>query len=50
LFMLAVLPANIYAALKQVGMGGHVQGPRYLLVRIPLQVVLMAWAYWFAVQ
>jgi len=50
LFMLAVLPTNIYAALKRVDMGGHGQGPRYLLVRVPLQLVLMIWTYWFAVR
>jgi uncharacterized membrane protein len=50
LFMLAVLPSNVYAALKRVDMGGHGEGPRYLLVRVPLQLLLMAWAYWFAVR
>ncbi len=41
------LPANIYAALNRVGMGGHLWGPVYLLVRVPLQIVLVGWAYWF---
>jgi len=50
LFLVAVLPANIYAALNRVGMGGHEQGPAYLLVRVPLQLVIMGWTYWFAVR
>ncbi len=50
LFLVTVLPANIYAALNRVDMGGHGQGPGYLLVRVPLQLVLMGWTYWFAVR
>ncbi len=49
-FLVAVLPANVYAAFKRVDMGGHGQGPGYLLVRVPLQLVLMGWTYWFAVR
>ncbi len=41
------LPVNIYAALNKVGMGGHLWGPVYLFVRVPLQFVLVGWAYWF---
>jgi len=50
LFLVSVLPANIYAAFNRVGMGDHGQGPGYLLVRVPLQFVLMGWTYWFAVR
>jgi uncharacterized membrane protein len=50
LFLIAVLPANIYAAFSRADMGGHAQGPRYLLARVPLQLVLMGWTYWFAVR
>jgi uncharacterized membrane protein len=46
----AFFPANIYAAIHSVGMGGHQWGPAYLLVRAPVQVVLIGWAYWFAVR
>ena len=50
LFLVAVLPANINAAFNRTGMGGHERGPGYLLVRVPLQLVLMGWTYWFAVR
>jgi uncharacterized membrane protein len=43
-------PANIYAAFAQVEMGGHAWGPVYLLVRAPLQALLIAWTWWFAVR
>jgi uncharacterized membrane protein len=40
-------PANIYAAINHVPMGGHAWGPVYLLVRAPLQLVILFWVYWF---
>ncbi len=43
-------PANIYAAVDHIGMGGHVWGPVYLLIRAPLQIILIAWTWWFAVR
>jgi uncharacterized membrane protein len=43
-------PANVYAALAQVEMGGHAWGPVYLLIRAPLQALLIAWTWWFAVR
>lgn len=48
--LVAFLPANIYAAVNRVGMGGHTWGPIYLLVRVPLQAVLIGWTWWFAVR
>lgn len=48
--LVGLLPINIYAAVEQVPMGGHAWGPVYLLVRVPLQVVLIAWVYWFAAR
>jgi len=33
-----------------VGMGGHLWGPVYLLIRVPLQLLLIGWSYWFAVS
>lgn len=39
-------PANIYAALNSIGLGGHQWGPLYLLIRGPLQIILIAWAYY----
>jgi hypothetical protein len=31
-------------------MGGHTWGPVYLLIRAPLQALLVAWTWWFAVR
>lgn len=49
-FLLALLPFSIYAAARRIPMGGHEWGPRYLLVRIPLQFLLIGWCYWFAIH
>lgn len=49
-FLILVFPANIYAALNRVDMGGHELGPMYLFARAPLQLLLIGWAYWFAVR
>lgn len=43
-------PANVYAAFAHVEMGGHAWGPVYLLIRAPLQALLIAWTWWFAVR
>jgi uncharacterized membrane protein len=43
-------PANIYAAVNGVGLGGHQWGPLYLLIRAPLQIILIAWAYFLCAQ
>jgi uncharacterized membrane protein len=40
-------PANIYAAINHVPMGGHAWGPVYLLVRAPLQLAILFWVYRF---
>ncbi|MBB96532.1 MAG: hypothetical protein CML68_18285 [Rhodobacteraceae bacterium] len=42
-------PANIYAALQHSGPGGHQWGAVYLAVRAPIQLLLIAWAVWFAI-
>jgi uncharacterized membrane protein len=49
-FLVFVFPGNIYAAINRVDMGGHAAGPAYLLVRGPFQLLLIWWAYWFAVR
>ena len=49
-FLVLVTPVNIHAALQRVNFGGHGAGPKYLWVRLPLQIVLIAWTYWFAVR
>ena len=43
-------PANIYAALNSLGLGGHQWGPIYLLIRGPLQIILIVWAYFLCVK
>jgi uncharacterized membrane protein len=43
-------PANIYAAFNHVPMGGHVEGPVYLLIRAPLQFIILFWVYWFTLR
>ena len=49
-FLILVLPANIYAAINRVEMGGHSMGSAYLFIRIPLQLILIIWTHWFAVR
>lgn len=49
-FLVLVTPVNIHAAIKRVDFGGHGTGPRYLALRLPLQLVLLLWTYWFAVR
>lgn len=44
------LPVNVYAALARAPMGGHVWGPVYLLIRVPLQALIAAWIWWFLVR
>ena len=48
--LIVFLPVNIYAAIQGVGMGGHQWGPVYLWVRVPLQLLLIGWTWWFATQ
>lgn len=48
--LIGFLPVNVYAAVNRVGMGGHLWGPVYLLIRVPLQVVLGWWVWRFALR
>lgn len=43
-------PANVYAALNATGLGGHQWGAVYLLIRTPLQLILIAWAYFLCIK
>ncbi|TEW51474.1 DoxX family protein [Psychromonas algicola] len=43
-------PANIYSALNYIGLGGHQWGPVYLIIRGPLQLVLIGWAYFLCLE
>ncbi len=49
-FLVLVLPANIHAAYQRIDFGGHAAGPAYLLVRVPLQLLLLGWVYWHCVR
>ena len=49
-FLVLVTPVNVYAAITKVNFGGHAAGPRYLFLRLPLQLVLLIWTYWFAIR
>lgn len=49
-FVVVFFPANIYAAINHIPMGGHAWGPVYLLIRAPLQVVILLWIYWFTIK
>jgi uncharacterized membrane protein len=40
-------PANVYAAINRVPMGSHEWGPIYLLIRAPLQLLILLWIYRF---
>jgi len=42
LFFVALMPANVYSAVAESGLGGH--GPGYLWFRVPLQFLFIAWA------
>jgi uncharacterized membrane protein len=50
IMLILFLPANIYAAINQVPMGGHAWGPVYLLIRAPLQLAILLWIYWFMIK
>ena len=50
LFLVAVFPANVYAAQNKVGLGGHVNGPGYLWFRAPLQLLLLIWTLVFGLR
>lgn len=50
LILVTFFSANVYAAINGIGPGGHQWGPEYLLLRAPLQILLIGWAYWFAVR
>ncbi len=48
--LILFFPANIYAAINYVPMGGHAWGPLYLLIRAPLQISILLWVYWFTIR
>src|SRR5262245_46382475 len=40
-FLVAIFPANVYAAVQRIPFGGHSAGPIYLLIRAPVQLLLI---------
>jgi uncharacterized membrane protein len=46
LLLIAVFPANIYAAINQVQVGGFMNSPVYHWIRLPMQFVLIALVWW----
>jgi uncharacterized membrane protein len=49
-FLVLATPLNIYSAIHRVQFGGHSSGPWYLAIRLPLQVLLFVWTYWFTLR
>jgi uncharacterized membrane protein len=50
IYLIVIFPSNIYAATQRISFGGHSIGPRYLLMRFPLQLLLILWTYWFCAR
>jgi uncharacterized membrane protein len=50
IMLMLFFPANIYAAINYAPMGGHAWGPLYLLIRAPLQIIILLWVYWFTIR
>jgi uncharacterized membrane protein len=48
--LIAFFPANIYAAVQRVSLGGHAWGLEYLWIRAPLQLAILAWVAWFTIR
>ena len=44
---IAVYPANIYMTLHNIQVDGIPQSQALYLARLPLQFILIAWAYWY---
>ncbi len=50
-FMLILFfPVNVYAAINHIPLGGHAWGPIYLLIRAPIQLIILFWIYWFSIK
>jgi uncharacterized membrane protein len=45
---IAIFPANINMAVNHLPLGSHELPAWMLWARLPLQLVLIAWAYWYA--
>jgi uncharacterized membrane protein len=52
-FLVAVFPANVYAALNYIDIenGDYTgPGPSYLFFRVPLQLLFISWIYYFGIK
>ncbi|MGB5967522.1 MAG: DoxX family protein [Spirulinaceae cyanobacterium] len=47
ILLVAVYPANINMAINNISLGGVSDSPWFHAIRLPLQFVLIAWAYWY---
>jgi uncharacterized membrane protein len=45
--LVAIFPANINMAVNHIPLGGRPVSPLFLWLRLPLQLPLIAWAYWY---
>ncbi|WP_353719674.1 hypothetical protein [Dyadobacter sp. 676] len=53
LFFIALLPANVYAAMHRLDYQKATydgKGPAYLWFRIPMQLFLIAWVWYFSIR
>lgn len=53
IFLILILPANIYAAIKHIDYQRGTfdgNGPSYLWFRIPLQILFIFWVYFSSVK
>jgi uncharacterized membrane protein len=50
IFFVVILPANIEGSIDKVELGGMNQGVEYLYFRIPLQILFIAWIYYFGIR
>jgi len=53
IFFVLILPANINMAMKHVNLpkaNYEGDGPEYLWFRVPLQMLFIAWVWWFSIR
>ncbi len=50
IFFIMILPANIAGSFKRVELGGMEYGPVYLWFRVPFQLFLIWWTWYFGIR
>ncbi len=50
IFFVMILPANIAGSFKHVELGGMEYGPIYLWFRVPFQLFLIWWTWYFGIR